>query len=315
MRLLRRPDRFGWDRTHTGVTKPLDGLIPITAPVRFGALPAEVELQTPPHWDVLSAGRLQALTADAAARGAVFTDDIALTATGAVPDAGELILTPGLTSYHRWAVSSGSLDRLLTREESAAIPGPGTTLRQRWKANPRTLQETSALPSPAKAGAGVAAVTSDGYLVLGVRTRAYVAGASGGSRANVHVVAEGMLPEDINDGGDICSTAAARRGLAEELGVATAEISLTGVFLDVQRWQPIFAHIAYLNETLEQVRSLAAQAPDAWEADRIIGVPLKRASALAALVGGSHPELVAASNHARAFISAAARSRTLRSVA
>ena len=261
----------------------------------------------PAHWDVLRVERLREMVSASAARRVMFTDGEGLCVTSAALAAdGIWELAPAITTYHRWAASSGSLDRELTEGEATLIPGMGGTLRERWNAPLDTPGDIAGLPAPAKAGCGVVPVTSDGYLVLGVRRRTFVAsGNSGEYRDNVHVVAEGMLPEDRGADGAIDASAAAARGLVEELDVHEAQIIPTGFFLDTQRWQPVFSFLAYLPLSYNQVWDSAAGAHDSWESDRLLALPFQDGPELRALVEGTHPEMKLASNHAQAYLACA----------
>lgn len=261
----------------------------------------------PASWDVLRSERLTEMVSASTARRVMFTDDEALCVSSARLAAdGIWELEPAVTTYHRWAASSGSLDRPLSAGEALALPGEGGTLRERWNAPLESPADIAALPAPAKAGCGVVPVTSDGYLVLGVRRRTFAAsGGAGEYRDNVHVIAEGMLPEDCGADGVIDAYAAAARGLVEELDVHEARIIPTGFFLDTQRWQPVFSFLAYLPLTYNQVWDSAAGAHDTWEAERLLALPFQDGPELRALLEGTHPELKLASNHAEAYLACA----------
>ncbi|MGK3708857.1 hypothetical protein [Arthrobacter sp. IK3] len=264
-------------------------------------------VRDPGSWDALREGRLREMSAAAASSGVMFTDDNALAvASASLGTDGIWDLAPALTTYHRWAASSGSLDRALTDSEQQSVPGTGSTLRERWNAVFDSPADIAGLPAPAKAGCGVVPVTRDGFLVMGVRRRAFVAaGHPGEYRENVHVVAEGMLPQDTGADGVIEASAAAARGLAEELDVHEAQIIPTGFFLDAQRWQPVFSFLAYLPLSYNQVWDSAAGADDSWESDRLMALPFADGPELRALVEGTHPELLMASNHAQAYLACA----------
>ena len=241
----------------------------------------------------------------AAERGIQFTDDPALSVNAVRFEDGQWVLTPGLTSYYRWAVSSGALDVPLNDHESLTLPGVGSTLRQRLGIRVDGPQGLDGLPVPVKAGCGAAVVTTDGQLILGVRNKAFVAGGPAGERARVHVVAEGMVGGDTDASEVISPRAAAHRGLFEELGIRTAEIIEAGWFIDTQRLQPVFAHLAYVPVTFDEVVESKLTAHDGWEADRLIALPFAPGPTMDALLAGTHPELVLASNHAQAFVQAA----------
>lgn len=273
-------------------------------PYRFEAMLLSESVTDPLHWDLLS-WRLPAMQEHAAEYGYQFTDDEALTVQAVQARDGEWVFTPGLTTYYRWAVSAGGLDHPLSRLEADHLPGTGDTLRTRLGIRYPALAEMAGFGIPAKAGCGAAVVTTDNQLVLGVRNRVFVAGGSAGGRAGVHVVAEGMLAEDIGTGGIISPAAGARRGLLEELAITRAEIVETGLFLDQVRVQPVFGHIAYVPLTFTEVQHRALGAHDGWEADRLVSMPFEPGGELKALADGDHPEFVVASNQAGALIDGA----------
>lgn len=273
-------------------------------PYRFEAMPDPAAVADPLHWDLLS-WRLPAMQERAAEYGYQFTDDEALAVQAVQSRDGEWVFTPGLTTYYRWAVSAGGLDHPLSRLEAEHLPGIGDNLRTRLGIHYPALAEMAGFGIPAKAGCGAAVVTTDNQLVLGVRNRVFVAGGMAGGRARVHVVAEGMLAEDVGPEGLISPAAAARRGLLEELAVTRAEIVETGLLLDQIRVQPVFGHIAYVPLTFNEVQHRALSAHDGWEADRLVSMPFEPTGELKALADGDHPEFVVASNHAGAFIDGA----------
>lgn len=294
-------------RPSKGFTAPglaPETIIPILGEVRFNALPASAEPIDPAYWELLS-WRLPEMQEHAAEKGTPFTDDAILTVASAQPDGDDWLLTPGLSTYYRWAVSSGALDQELNGHEALRLPGAGTTLRDRLALRPRGLHDVNGTLLPVKAGTGAAVITADNRLILGVRARTFVAGHTDDPRLNVHVVAEGLLPTDTGDGGTISPAAGAARGILEEYGLTEADVIPAGSFLDAQRLQPIFAHLAYVNASFDDVAASAASAHDGWEADRLVSIQFRPGAEIDALLAGNHPELVLASNHAWAFLSAA----------
>ena len=157
----------------------IPGIIPSTHAYRFEQ-PTAATVRDPDHWDLLS-WRLPAMQEHAAERGIQFTDDPALSVNAVRFEDGQWVLTPGLTSYYRWAVSSGALDVPLNDHESLTLPGVGSTLRQRLGIRVDGPQGLDGLPVPVKAGCGAAVVTTDGQLILGVRNKAFVAGITAGA--------------------------------------------------------------------------------------------------------------------------------------
>lgn len=290
--------------------------------VRFEFEPMdEGATRVPEHWEVLEAGRLQEMKHESAAKSVQFTDDQAVDLARAgiresrrasADGVTTYSLVPRRTSYHVWAASSGSLDRTLTSAEAAGLPGAGTTLRQRWSCEPTRLEDVEVLPAPAKIGCGVVVVTTDGYLVTGLRGRTFVAGGheDGASTAGVHFVAEGMIPEDTNLSGRLDPFVTARRGLMEELGLGEAgnqtaaitDLVMTGVFFDAERWQPGFCFLARTDATFDELSTLIHSARDFWEMDQLVPLPADPfAAETRDLMLGSHPQFHFASNHAHAL--------------
>ena len=310
----------------------IPGIIPVAAlgrdsdspQVRFEFAPLDVaEARVPEGWPALRDGRLQHLVSRAAAASVVFTDDEAvdIVNAGVVRNArsnpaGETVyrLVPRRTSYFVWASTSGQLDTKLTDEEKRAIHGRGETLRERWDKQPTRLEDLNDLPSPAKLGCGVVAVTKDNYMVMALRGRTFIASdfdsEGPDTRSSVHFVAEGVLPTDVDAAGLLNPDVTALRGLQEELAVGNDVGSLarvdslrqTGVFFDTQRWQPCFAYLARLDVTFDALNTLVLSARDFWETDRLLPVPFDpfddQVRSMMLDVDGEHRF---ASNHAHAL--------------
>lgn len=178
-------------------------------------------------------------------------------------------LRPAVASYADFVATTSELDQPWTRDDGAA-----TTLREHWAADPVSLGDVGALPAMAKVGVGTAVVTADDRLVLGVRGRTFVAGRQDASdgRASVHVVAEGMVPGDLDRHGRLDPRETARRGRYEELalgglhdGLGRVEsLKATSFLFDQDRWQPCFAFLARTDATWDELQSLAPAAGDYW---------------------------------------------------
>ncbi len=166
----------------------------------------------------------------------------------------------------------------------------------------------------AKLGVGAAVVTKDNRLVLGIRGKTVIAGAldeTKDRRSRVHVVAEGVIPSDIDGDGLLNPRVTAQRGLYEELSVGNVSSSVavatelldTGFFFDQLRLQPCFAYVAKINHTWDQLQSVVPTACDYWEFERIESLPFDiHHEGVRQLVMGVHPDLVFASNHAAAVV-------------
>lgn len=210
--------------------------------------------------------------------------------------------------YVDFACTNARLDVPLTlRGESEP-----RTLRQRWEIAPRSILDLGDLPTAAPIGSGTVAVTSDNRMILGVRSRTFIAGGGAGrERRRVHFVAEGILPEDRDDDGHLSPLAGARRGLREELHVGPRSdhvarvnsLVATGLCFDQLRWQPYFTFVALLDRTWDEVHTAAAVAADAWEVESLVSLPFDIEHAgVRSLLLGRHPDLELASNHAAAAL-------------
>ena len=195
--------------------------------------------------------------------------------------------------------------------DSPVWAGDETTLRQHWAAYPTGIEDVGGLPGIAKIGVGTSVITADNQLVLGIRGRTIIAGQGGDPRKAVHIVAEGMVPGDLDRQGRISPAVTSLRGVAEELGVS-GEIgsygrvlthTATGFFFDQERWQPCFAYTAHIDLNWDELQTASATASDYWEVESLIGMPFSIHDAgLRHLLTGTHPDLVLASNHAGAVL-------------
>lgn len=209
-------------------------------------------------------------------------------------------LTMGRTSYFERATSSLNLDRDLS-----VAPDKGTDLRSALGGDPRSFAEIGRLRAPVSPGAATVVVTADGQLALTVRRKNFVSSAASAGRDPVHVIAEGLTPEDVDAEGFFDPTAGAHRGLREELNVGpgssamAARVVPVGVAFDHRRWQPCFVFLAHVDATFEGLVACARTADDAWESDGLLPVPFDVDDPeLRDLLLGSHRRLELASNHA-----------------
>jgi hypothetical protein len=216
-------------------------------------------------------------------------------------------------SYHLTCAEARYFDFLATTAEldREGSGGAGRTLRERAPRQPATIEDVSSLPAMAKIGVGTAVITTDGMLVLGVRGRVAIAGQTGGDRREVHIVAEGMVPGDLDRQGSISPARTSLRGVEEELGISGARDSLgrvtshgaTGFFFDQLRWQPCFAYIARVDLTWDELQTAASTARDYWEMETLLALPFTIENpGMRYLLTDSHPDLVLASNHAAAVV-------------
>jgi len=280
------------------------------------------------------ANRLGAKGRMAAAEGKVFDNNdgvdmvsATITGRGRPPESKRNYVfewTP--VKYFDWAVTSDSLQEALSTREVDGLERAGLTLRSPGPPNAlRSYMEDpsvrdlrallrDASPWPAKLGVGVTVVTADEQVLLGRRARAtYVASQTSSDsdrRTKLHVVAEGVEPDDLDREGDTPKRAA-YRGLAQELGLgagsrSTGSVSTvipTAFFIDTRRLQPCFAYIARTEDEVEAIRGALPCARESWEADDIIAMPLDDDSTqLASLLCDTHDEFVLASNHAKAYL-------------
>lgn len=276
----------------------------------------------PPGWEALRDDRLNDLRQKARKDRIMFVNGSAVDLRDAaivqsqrnsIDGVTKYRLVPGDMQYHLWAATSARLDLPLSSAEMRAVPGSGSTLREKWNRNPSRLEDVADLPSPAKVGCGVVVVTSDGQMVMSARGKTFIASRFDSEderlRSPLHFIAEGMSPEDIGEDGLIDPRVTALRGLEEELGISPSgglaqvqELTQTGMFFDVKRWQPCFAFLAKINLSFDELSTLAASAGDYWEADSFIPLPYDLDSAeVRSLLLGSHPDFVFASNHAQAL--------------
>ena len=166
------------------------------------------------------------------------------------------------------------------------------------------------LPFQAKIGSVTILETSDGQVVLGVRGKTMIAGNNPPElRKKVHFVAEGMIPEDRDETGNLNPIETSKRGLEEELMVGTTsqsighlvELKSTGFFFDQLRFQPCFTYLAKTEVSFDDLKTGASAAKDAWENESLVSMPLSiDAIEMRQLMLGRHPDFELASNHAAA---------------
>lgn len=257
--------------------------------------------------------RLPAVLARARREGIALADDPCVDLVGANvrlerDDAGRrrrvYELRHSEATYFDFLTTTADLD-------GAVQPGVATTLRQHWDTYPVSIDDVSRLPALAKVGVGTAVVTSDDRIVLGVRGRTFIAGQGSDPRRAVHIVAEGMVPGDLDRHGRVSPDVTARRGMAEELGLSddrrahgrVTTLDATGFFFDQQRWQPCFAYAASVDTTWDELQTAASTASDYWEVEGLLALPFSiRDAGVRHLLTGTHPDLVLASNHAGAVL-------------
>ncbi|OKL47359.1 hypothetical protein [Boudabousia marimammalium] len=216
-------------------------------------------------------------------------------------------ITPAIESYYNFLCSTANLDRKLI------VDGQETTLRENVAHPPTDIESVRELPFMTKVGVGTVAITSDGFLVLGVRGRTAIAGQFEYDeiRKAVHIVAEGMIPEDRGVGGTIDPQKTSSRALEEELGISSGkdaigevkETAATGFFFDQLRYQPCFAYIAHLDVDRDQLQAGLGSAQDSWEVEKLFFMRFDPNNAeVIALLRHEHPYLKLASNHAHAVL-------------
>jgi hypothetical protein len=321
LRALERTDR---SQLVVGRAKAQDVLLVSVAPlggdvedrVEFRFLPAmDSPREDPAEWPHIEGTALPAIQSDAEARGVLLTDDDAVDLVDARPVAvkrdGQRMtryeLTGAPTTYFRFVGMSNRLDSRVD------LPPGVLDLRSHWGPGPRRLEDCARLPVPAKIGVGVVVVTADDKIVLSYRGKVFVAGFdSGGTeddRLPVHVIGEGMIPEDLHSG-VLDPRETALRGLDEELGLTSSDVTgardgviLCGVFLDTLRWQPCFAYAVRLTIDFNELVLRSGTASHAFEADRITYMEFDIWDAeLRELLVDGHPEIRTASNHAQAVL-------------
>lgn len=213
-------------------------------------------------------------------------------------------LKVGQTTYFEFATTALKLDRTVVDDD-----GQERRLRDALGVDPTSILDVGGLPIPASIGSGTVAVTSDNRVILGVRLRTFVAGLADatGTRHPVHVVAEGLIPTDVDAAGNFSPLEGAKRALREELHVGprtdhiarVTELVETGFSFDQERWQPYFTFLARLDRTWAEVQTGIHSATDGWESEMLLSLPFDIEHAgLRLLLLGRHPDLQLASNHA-----------------
>ena len=264
------------------------------------------------------AERLPRLVSDARNQAIAFTDDACVDLKGARVDLvrheGKRMpvytLQPAVGSYFDFASTTAQLDGPLEGNDALT----GLTLREAWDLQLRTIEDVQDLPCMAKVGVGTAVVTSDDRLILGVRGRTMIASedlTKSTGRARIHIVAEGMIPSDLDGEGFIDPRETAVRGLHEELLIggssrdlgAVTELKATGFYFDQTRMQPCFSYLARTNLTWDEIASAAPGAQDFWEVAQLRDLPFDIAHVgLRRLLLNRHPDMEFASNHAAATV-------------
>lgn len=133
----------------------------------------------------------------------------------------------------------------------------------------------------------------------------------GEARKAVHIVAEGMIPEDRGASGTIDPKRSSDRALEEELSISFGKNAIgevtrsaaTGFFFDQLRYQPCFAYIAHLDVDRDQLQAGLGSAQDSWEVEKLFFIRFDPENAeVIALLRHEHPYLKLASNHAHAVL-------------
>lgn len=271
----------------------------------------------PPEMATLREHRLPELQRRAEAQGVTLTNEpcVDLVAAGVRMRTDEqgrrrttYELTPAMAYYFDFSITTARLDAPLP-----AALDTNETLRQRWATYPAAIEHVRDLPAMAKLGSSTVVVTADHRLVLGVRGKTFVAGSAdkGDARSAVHVVAEGVVPGDLNRRGYLDPAVTARRGLHEELNIGDPErgygrieeLRAVGFFFDQLRWQPCFAYLARIDLTWDELQTLAPTAGSYWEVERLASLPFHiEHPEVHALLLDEHPRLTLASNHAAAAL-------------
>ena len=252
----------------------------------------------------------------------------------------EVHLTTSETSYYPYLAQSHSLDVAMP-----GLPERARSLRHLWEGDrPCTWRDVADLPAPVSLGTVTVARTSDGYLLAGARGDTAQSGsaprapqpaaplkpwqvlagqqapacgsvsdpqyADPQGRKLLHFVAEGVIPEDVDEfSGDIDVRRTAVRGIKEELGevCAAGRITLTSlhprttaVFFDQVRWEVVVTHVVDLDVDLATVRRHASLARDRFETQEWIALDATdpQDPEMCQLLHGTHPSWVLASNHA-----------------
>ncbi|WP_151526335.1 hypothetical protein [Serinicoccus kebangsaanensis] len=213
----------------------------------------------------------------------------------------------GTSEYFDFATVNVQLDEPLPTPD-----GSSESLRRRWGRYPGSVLDVNGLPAAATIGSGTAVVTKDERLILGIRASTFVARSSPvAGRRGVHVVAEGLLPDDVDDTGAFCPRVGALRGVREELHIgpradniaAVTRLIETGFCFDQLRWQPYFTFVARIDRTWDEIHTAMSSARDAWEVETLISLPFDIEHAgVRRLLRGDHPDLALVSNHAGAAL-------------
>lgn len=218
-------------------------------------------------------------------------------------------LTAARSTYYRFLATGADLDAPLEAPSTG-----GRSLREAWGLDVHSLEDLGHLPFLAKVGCGTAVVTSDNRLVLGVRGRSMIAGTDPSAprtRAKVHIVAEGMTPDDVDGEGRIDPRLTSVRGMHEELSLGSSSRDLgavreqiaTGFFLDHLRMQPCFSYLARVSLSWDELRTAAPASQDFWEVTELRDMPFDISHVgLRRLLLGRHPDMEFASNHAAAVV-------------
>lgn len=264
------------------------------------------------------AERLPALIADAERQSVAFTDDACVDLTGARIDLlrheGRRMpvytLQPAEAGYYDFASTTAQLDAPLAGDDEVT----GRSLREAWRLRAQSIEDVDRLPCMAKVGVGTAVITSDDRLILGVRGRTMIASSDHGehgTRTKMHIVAEGMVPSDVDADGLIDPRETAIRGLHEELLIggsskdlgSVTELKATGFYFDQTRMQPCFSYLARTNLTWDEISSAAPAAQDFWEVAQLRDLPFDISHVgLRRLLLNRHPDMEFASNHAAATV-------------
>jgi len=270
------------------------------------------------EWHLLSTYLLTELKREAETAGRTFYNGEILD----LVHAQELDPTPGAprgyklrvatTTYNRWAATSLSLDRDLSRHPELTKHLGSTTLRQAWKYVPECLEDVAELPAPSFIGVCVVVVAEDHIIALARQRMHLVAGAElssvdrSGKPTPVHFVGEGVEPEDVV-AGQTPPEQAALRGCWEELKLDAGDIKLipTAFVFDTQRWQPLFCYVAHCKLTTSELETRMQRAQHGKETGHQIAARLPWTVTDAqtrALLTGSDPSMRLASNHAEAAL-------------
>ena len=149
-----------------------------------------------------------------------------------------------------------------------------------------------------KAGANVAVITSDGFLLFGARSKGLaVASEAGRLEVPFHLVAEGMLRKLSEADGDVedqtaSPFATARRAMRKEFGLRSGEhyekddVECIGGFIDKLRIEYVFAFRVRLRiraHELAEIWDDRSKTPDRFEHRGLLFVPLTK-EAMAATI-------------------------------